>query len=208
MNRAQFWILLVIAYCLTFLVQYTLISDALYIDSLSRQFTYEQIENLLVKGKKWEWLGYVLLPFVYLLRCALVASCLSLGFFFMSNRFEFGKMFQVAVQAEFVLLIPAVLKIGWFLFIQTNYSLQDLQTFYPLSVLSIFDHTTLEPWLLYPLQVLNVFEVVYWVGLAWGISKQLSGMDMNRSINVVVSGYLPALAIWVAVVMFLTLTYT
>jgi hypothetical protein len=109
--------------------------------------------------------------------------------------------------AEFVFLIPTIFKLLWFLFIQTSYTLQDLQYFHPLSALSIFDPLSLEPWLVYPLQVLNIFEAIYWVVLACLLSKEFPELDINRSMGVVVGGYGTGLVIWVILVMFLTLTY-
>ncbi len=62
------------------------------------------------------------------------------------------------IRAGFILLIPGLVKIIWFLFIQTNYTIQDLQLFYPFSLLNLVNSGMLEPCLLYPLQVLNLFE--------------------------------------------------
>lgn len=186
---------------------YFLVSESLYFNSLSDQFTYDQIQELLDKGKKWEWLGYVLIPLIYLIKCSLVALCLSIGLFLFINDFLFKKMFTVAVFAEFVFIVPAIIKLLWFLFVQTDYTLRDLQLFYPLSAISLFDNTALEPWLMYPLQVLNVFEIVYWVILAWGISREFPDFNLSRSMNLVATSYGSGLLIWIAVVMFASLTY-
>ena len=61
-------------------------------------------------------------------------------------------------------MFAAVFKILWFLFIQTEFSLEDLQQFMPLSLQSMLD-TTIPLWALYPLQLLNGFEVFYWIVL-------------------------------------------
>ncbi|TDE18653.1 hypothetical protein [Dyadobacter psychrotolerans] len=208
MKNPLLWLLLLISLTLTVVTKNTLVSNSLYFNSLAEKLSYEQIQELLAKGKKWEWVGYILVLIVYIIKCLLVALCLTLGVFFVFNRFEFKRMFNIAVMAEFVFLIPTVFKLLWFLFIQTSYTLQDLQYFHPFSVLSIFDPLSLEPWLIYPLQVLNVFEAMYWVVLAYLLSKELPELDMNRSMTVVMSGYGTGLIIWVAFVMFLTLTYT
>jgi hypothetical protein len=41
--------------------------------------------------------------------------------------------------AEFVFLLVPIFKIIWFYFFQTNYTLEDIQYFYPLSALNIVD---------------------------------------------------------------------
>jgi len=206
--RTHLFLLLIIAslgFSLT--VKELLISDTLYFNSLAEKFSYEQIQEALDEGKNWEWFGFAIIPIFYAIKCSLVAFCLSIGLFFVTDRFEFKKLFGMAAVAEFVFLIPVVGKLLWFLFVQTDYTLEDLQLFYPLSALSIFDYHAVQPWLLYPLQVLNVFELIYWVVLAFGVARVMPQRDVNRAIGVVASSYGTGLVIWVAVVMFLTLTY-
>jgi len=189
MKSYLFGILVLLILFLNFSSRNILISDILYFNSFAEQLSYEQIQDLLANGEKWAWLGYAFIPIIYAIKCSLVAFCLSIGLFFVTDRFEFKKLFGVAVVAEFVFLIPAVGKLLWFLFVQTDYTLEDLQLFYPLSALSIFDYHAVQPWLLYPLQVLNVFELIYWVVLAFGVARVMPQRNVNRAIGVVASSY-------------------
>lgn len=207
-NSKHLLVLLVMSMSLFFLNKTLLISDTLYFNSLSERFSYEEINELINEGRKFEWISFPLILIISLLKISLVTFCLSLGIFFTSNRFEVRRMFNVTAKAEFIFLAPSFIKLLWFLFIQTSYTLQDFQYFAPLSALSIFDAQTLEPWLVYPLQVLNIFELIYWIALAYFLTKELPELDMNRSMTVVMSSYGTGLVIWVALVMFLTLTYT
>lgn len=196
------------------------LSDTVYFNSFADQLTYEQIEEFIAQGKKWEWLGYVLVPVVYFIKFTLVASVLSIGIWLTTDRLEFKRLLEAASVAEFVFIVPMLLKIGWFLLVQPQYTLQDLQFFYPLSALSLFDREALEPWLIYPLQVLNLFELVYWVVLAYQIAPLLARPQeeaveetgffeqSGRGLGVVLSSYGTGLVIWVAIVMFITISYT
>lgn len=205
----RLFLLLITSFCVVYFISNNLIvSDNLYYNSLSDIYSNEQIQEVLSQGKKWEWLTYIIIPLVCVIKCSLVALCLSIGLFLKVNKFEFGKLFTVCLKSEFIFLLPAFIKLTWFLFIQTSYSLRDLQYFSPLSCLNIFEPDKLETWLLYPLQILNLFELMYWVLLAYLLSKELPELDMNGSMTVVMSGYGTGLVIWVAFVMFLTLTYT
>jgi hypothetical protein len=121
---------------------------------------------------------------------------------------KFKRVLNVTIVAEFIFLVPAFIKLLWFLFVETNFTLRDLQYFYPLSALNMFEQEQLEPWLVYPLQVFNLFELIYWVVLAYLLSKEFPELDVNRSMGVVVGSYGTGLVIWVLLVMFLTLTYT
>ena len=58
----------------------------------------------------------------------------------------------------------------WFSF-NISYQLVDLQIFSPISVLNLLEFDYNEKIWIYPLQLLNVFELTYWIALAYGISK-------------------------------------
>ena len=153
--------------CLLFIIiswvsQYLLISDTLYYNTFSNQLNYERIELIIEKGKEWQWFGYLIIPVFYLLKLSLIATCLGLGFFFTNDRFNFKTFFNVAVFAELIFLLPSIIKTLWFLFVKTDYDLNDLTLFYPLSALNLFNAETLPRYWLAPLQTLNLFEVAYW----------------------------------------------
>jgi hypothetical protein len=197
------------------------LSDTVYYNSFADQLTYEQIEEFIARGRKWEWLGYVLVPVIYLIKFTLVALVLGMGLWFATDRFDFTSLFKAAVLAEFVFLVPMLLKIGWFLVFQTDYTLQDLQFFYPFSALSLFEYSAVEPWLIYPLQLLNIFELCYLIVLAYQVAPLLpkpKGEQIEeeagffersgRGLGVVLPSYGTGLVVWVAIVMFITLSYS
>ncbi|MGF7215397.1 hypothetical protein GGR92_001537 [Spirosoma lacussanchae] len=140
-----------------------------------------------------------------MVKFSLVASCLSLGYYFATNRWAYKAFFRVAIQAELVLLLPALIKLLWFLFVQTDYSLQDLQVFYPLSLLNLLDVHSVEPYLFYPLQLLNLFELTYWLMLAYGVAEVV-GWSWQRGLGMVAASYGSGLLVWVMFVMFLTVS--
>lgn len=192
---------------LSWALQYTLISDTLYYNFFSNQLSYEKIEDIIVQGKKWQWLSYIAVPILLLFKLSLITTCLALGFFFTSNRFNFKVFFNIAVFAELIFLLPILIKLLWFLFVQTDYDLNDLTLFYPLSALNLVDTETLPRYWLAPLQMLNLFEVTYWFLLAHGVADA-TGFSVKRSFGLVMSSYGVGLLLWVVLVMFLTITYS
>ena len=113
----------------------------------------------------------------------------------------------MTIQAELLFLLPVLIKILWFLFVQTDYDLNDLTQFYPLSVLNFFDADAIPRYWLYPLQVLNLFEVAYCFLLAYGVAD-VTGFSFKRSFGLVMSSYGVGLVLWVVLVMFLSITYS
>jgi hypothetical protein len=95
----------------------------------------------------------------------------------------------------------------FFYLFDQRYTPEEVQLFYPLSFLSAFPIHTISKLWIYPLQVINVFEVFYWFILAYGINKIIVA-DFNRSLKIVISSYLPALVIWMVFVLFITVTLT
>ena len=172
----------------TFAGQQLLISDELYFNAMAGQMTFDQIKRMIDQSHQWGWLVYAVLPVVNLLKFTLVASCLSLGYYFATNRWVFGPFFKVAIQAELVLLLPMVIKLLWFMLVQTDYSLNDLQFFYPASLLNLFEPQEVANWLLYPLQLANLFELTYWLVLAYGL-LQVIEFPMPRAFGLVAASY-------------------
>src|SRR5690606_2346412 len=113
------------------------------------------------------------------------------------------RLWNIVLKAEFVFLLVGIIKIVWFYFFQINYTLESVQHFYPLSMLNVIGYENVKSWYIYPLQILNVFEIVYWVILALLIDTELNTSNIkNIGIKIVASSYGPALFLWVVGVMF------
>ena len=183
------------------------------IDNVSNQDINLYINNL----KKWRLISQLLLPFLILIKVTIIGIILYIGtFFYSKTKVTFKQLFDAVVKAEFVFLGVGVLKIVWFYFFQTNYTLEDLQYFYPLSALNIVGYKGLDAWFIYPLQVLNLFELAYWFLLAYYVgkiasttkSKEENKYPIDFGLKIVASSYGSALLLWVVVVMFFTLNYS
>lgn len=189
------------------------INDLLY-QSYSEKLTALQIKEIFELQEKWNWLSYTIIPLILLIKSSLIANVLYVGtFFFSKSKVTFKQLFNAVIKAEFIFLLIGIAKIIWFYFFQTNYTLEDLQYFYPLSALNIVGYQGLESWFIYPLQVLNLFELAYWLLLSYFVGKLAftekdKGKPMDLGFKIVASSYGSALLLWVVVVMFFTLNYS
>lgn len=188
------------------LLKYGLEVDKMVLNFYSEQLAQEQIEKLLESQQKWAWLGYAIIPLLVLFRSNLVALCLNIGMFFynMENSIKFKQFFRIALLGEFVLVLVGFFKLGYFYFIKTDYTLQDLQQYYPLSYINFLDLEKIQPWLIYPLQTINLFEIAYFFVLVYGLWKLLKN-NYSKSLEIVSVSYGSGLVIWLGLVMFLTL---
>lgn len=203
-NTYLFLFLIILTVFLKTLSNSLLNIDEVIRKSLIDELTIGQIQNILDSKEKWQWVGYFLTPLFLILKISIIAAILDIGCFFFSKEIKYKKLFNIVVKAEFIFLLVILLKTVWFYIFQQNYTLEDLQYFYPLSALNIVGYESLETWFIYPFQVLNLFEVAYWFILAYLIGKEIND-PTDKGFLIVASSYGVGLLIWVVGVMFLTL---
>jgi hypothetical protein len=114
-------------------------------------------------------LQYLSIPLIYLWKFTVIGFVLWIGCFMFGYRITYAQCWGIVMAAEFVFLIPELLKIGWFMFIDTDPDYYTIRGFYPLSLMQFFDYLTMDKRWAYPLRALNLFEIVYWFALANGV---------------------------------------
>lgn len=206
-NWYIFLILVFYFLVISVLSNHLLLSNILFYDTFSEQLTIEKIDKLISFINKWKWLGYVFIPIIYLLKFSLISLVLLIGFFFIDKKVSFSLLFKAVMLAEIPFLLIPLIKLFWFLFIQTQYTFNDLQYFYPLSALQLFDIKSLQTWQIYPLQLLNMFELVYWVLLAYWL-KRLLNITLTKGMEIVIGSYGTSLLLWIVFITFLSLNAT
>ena len=184
-------------------------TDSKIFDFLAKDYPSSVVQNYMESQKKWWWVSYVTTPVLIGIKVLLVAFCLNFVKI-ISEKLEdvqFRDILTVVLIAEFVFVIAGFYKFFNFYLIDTDYTLETLQTYYPLSLINYKEAISTEKWLAYPLQLLNVFELMYWGILAWGI-WQLADKKISyqRSLGYVALTYGVGLLFWVGVVCFLILS--
>jgi len=206
-NLVLFIVLTAITLIFGFLFDWVLDSSQHYEAFLARDLLADQIEEMINNQQQWKWLSYIFVVLFLLVKMTFISGTLAAGIFLFDYEVQFKKLFGIVLQAEFLFIIPVLIKFVWFLWIQTSYSFIDLQYFYPLSALNIVGYEDLQPWFLYPFQVLNLFEIAYWIVLAYFIGEAIGG-TADHGFKIVLTSYVPALVIWVGCIMFVTLNYS
>lgn len=207
-NKTLYFILVCLSsILLTYTGKTLLISEDLYFQFFGDQLSYERITEIMSLQEKWEWISYVLVPIYYVVKIFLIGICIYIGAIIIAIDISFKKIFQMALLAEAIFFIPSIFKLFWFVFVQTNYTLSDIQTFYPLSVLNFFDPDSLDVWLIYPLQLINIFEVMYLLILAYGLFLNTK-TSYRKMLGLTVCTYGTGLFIWTISIMFLTVSFS
>jgi hypothetical protein len=124
---------------LTFSLNYLLVDDNLIFNEYSSQLSYERIKEILELNEKYKYISFLLIPLIYIVKFSVITIILAIGFFFLKDKLELEKIFKVVIVCELIFLTPIVIKIIWFLLIDTNYTLSDLKAFSPISLINFFD---------------------------------------------------------------------
>lgn len=112
---------------------------------------------------------FVSIPFVYLWKFTVIAFVIWVGCFMYGYRVTYAQCWGVVIGAEFIFLLPEVIKIFWFVAVQTDPDYHEIRSFYPLSLMHFVDYYAVDKRWAYPLRALNLFEVLYWFLLVAGI---------------------------------------
>lgn len=192
---------------LTFVSNSLLVTDDLILGFWSEHVSYERATEMLDLNRRWSWVSYAIIPVYYLLKMFLVSVCIYTGIVLADIDVSFRKVFQVALFAEAIFLVPVAIKLVWFGWVQTEYTLLDVQSFYPFSLLNLFDRNTLDSWLIYPMQAINLFEMIYFLLLAYGLYL-VTKRSYSKMLGLALYTYGTGLFIWIVSVMFIVVTLT
>lgn len=140
-------------------------------------------------------LQFISVPVVYLWKFTIIAFVIWVGCFMYGYRVTYSQCWGVVVMAEFVFFVPEILKILWFLFIETDPRYTDIGAFYPLSLMHFFDYYAIDTRWAYPLRALNLFEIAYCLLLVAGI-HHYAKKEKKTVWFIVVSSYVLIFLLW------------
>jgi len=186
--------------------QTTLINEIVFFNTFSEQLTYDRSMELFHKMRSFAWVSYVVTPLMLLIKFSALSVLIYIGVFFsdLHKEITLGKIFKVLIISELVFIAASILKLLWFIFFAGNYTLDDMRFFYPLSLINLFSRAEVAPYWIYPLQTVNLFQLVYVFFLAIGLSR-ISSIRREAADKVVLATYVPGILVWVALIMFLTI---
>lgn len=140
-------------------------------------------------------LQYFSIPVVYLYKFTVIAFILWVGCFMFGYKVYYSQLWHLTMLAECIFFFAEIMKIIWFLFIETDPEIWDIRAFYPLSLINLVDYREIPDAWHYPLKALNIFEVFYWIILIYGI-QYLSRKRIDISTYIVLTSYVFWLLLW------------
>jgi hypothetical protein len=206
-EKISFWfvfLLLCLAYwCILFFSDQLIFTESFYRDYYG-QFSVGSIESVLDFQSRFWWIGYAFQPVVVLSKALFLVFCVSVGAFIIDVKFQAQSLLKIGIISDAVFVMSSLwVAINIYLNIETI-NFQSLLNINSLSLLSYLGTENVVPWLHYPLQTLNLFEVAYVLCISWLLSKQWKP-NFVESLNIVIPSYGIGLLIWMVLVVFLTL---
>lgn len=187
-NKILFFAMLSLIFFLLTFLQQTLILNEI------PAFQFGQGSDALI-FKIFSGLELLSIPLVYAFKFTLVGFVLWVGCFLWGYRVTYEQCWQIAMIAEVVFIVPELIKIFWFLFVQTDPSYWDFTSFYPLSIMNLYDYENVATRYWYPNKAINLFEFAYWIALTYGIDF---AARKKKSIanSIVLTSYVPLFLMW------------
>ena len=205
-SREIIYLLICFSVLLVFAINYLFISEGLFYQSFGEQLAVSRIEKMFEMSQKWQWLGYIFIPIIVLARVSFTSICLYIGCLLANSPIQFRELFKVALLADFVFVLAGIAKLVILIFFRDVSKLEDLQ-FQPLSFLELFPRNSVDKLFVYPFSLLSVFELLYWLVLAWLLSGLIE-KPFENALKRVASSYGTGLLLWVLFVMFITVNLT
>ncbi|HYI77592.1 MAG TPA: hypothetical protein VEW65_08205 [Chryseolinea sp.] len=131
------------------------------------EFLQDRPEGMILKAVST--IKFLSIPLVYLWKFTVIAFVIWIGCFMFGYRVTYSQCWGVVIGAEFIFLIPEILKILWFMMVETDPTYNDISGFYPLSLIHFVDFESIDKRWAYPLRAMNLFEIAYWFLLVEGI---------------------------------------
>lgn len=162
-DKRLLFVLLCLITLLLLYIKITLIEN----ETAAFEFLQDRPEGMVLRTIST--IKFISIPLVYLWKFLVIAFVIWIGCFMFGYRVTYTQCWGVVIAAEYIFLIPEILKILWFILVETDPTYNDISGFYPLSLIHFADIESLDKRWAYPLRALNVFEVVYWFLLVEGV---------------------------------------
>ena len=206
----KFWYLFLIItvfyLSIIYLTNTFIYTNAFYYEALSQKMNVDRIKDIIEMQRKYQIIGYCFYPLLMLLKLWLIASVIFMASYLFNIEVSYKNCLKSAIIAELVSVVAMLVRIAWLLVAKPD-NVNDIQYFSPLALTQLLNINKLPQYLFYPLQLFNVFEVAYWLVLAYGIMV-FTNSKFGKGLKVVALSYGVAMVIWCLVIIFIQLQFS
>lgn len=209
LSQKKFYYFLVLSIFLvglSFAIQFSFYNETIFYNTYAEQLTMERTQKMYETGKQWQWISYLLIPIVLFVKVLYNTFWVTTGSLLNDDRIRVKDNYNICLKTEFVFVLMLLVKFIWLLFFKPVNNLNDLG-FVPGSLINFCDVDKIPKWLIYPLQTINIWEVLFCIA---GTSMYSIHYDVSKAkaLQSFCIPYLTGLFIWVLVIVFITLQFT
>jgi len=139
--------------------------------------------------------NYIWTPFSLLWKFTVIAFLFWLGAFMIGYKVPYRELWQFALVAELVFLLPELIRLLVFLAPDSGATFLEIDEYRAFSILQLIGSDNIGPQYHYALATLNIFEVIYGVFWVYGF-HMISRRTLKESILVTLVSYYLPLTIW------------
>ena len=166
----------------------------------------DRIAEVLSAQNKYKFLSYLITPIFLIIKICILSAILFIYFFLSNEKIQYSDCMKIILIGEFVLIIAMIVRICCLIEMEPT-DFDTLQYFTPLSIVQLINLKKLPKYLFYPMQLLNLFEVAYWLMLAYGI-RAFTNWKFSKSLKSVAFSYGLTLLIWTVIIIFIQVQFS
>lgn len=185
-----------------------IMTEAFMFNSLLGQIPEQYIGDFIDFQKKWEWVSYLIFPVILLLKWTFIAAFIGMGSVFMGYNLSFRLIFKGIMSCEWLFVLHGLVNLAILLFSDTN-SLTDIERLNFVGKLSIgylIDSQKSVLWLSKALTALNIVQFIY-IFLISCAMWVISNTPYTRNLFLVLRSYIPALFVWIILLIYINVSY-
>ncbi len=130
-----------------------------------------EIKKILDYSDKNSWLQYVLRIISLIFGILFMILCIKVGILLSNVTIPFAKILLIVIQAQLIWILPQMLQLGWFTFINPSYTLNDLQTFATLSIRDFLPYEgSFNEYFGSLFSLFSIYRLLYIAAVSYGIS--------------------------------------
>lgn len=204
LNILIVFVVLLSIYSIALTIEFNFIfTDDFYLNAYEGKKSLESIQSMLVKERVNQWINIPIATLVILIPSLLIGFCLSVGVIFKEVKVTYSKLFSLALKAQIIFAINYLTAVLLRSFNLIHYSINTVNNnYYFQSPLIFFNTKSLPYWLHYPIQCINIAELIHILFLSFGVSWLLQ-QKYSKSLIFVLIWYGIGLLFWVVFTVFL-----
>ena len=159
------------------------------------------LENILYYNSLLKFWSYPFLIAFNLFKFFIIGLIIHAGSYLNKQPVKFNVIFRSIVLAETVFLVAASVKLIVFYNRLPFANFNDWKNYFPLSITNLMDIEKTNMLWIYPLGLINLFELSYLLLLPYFISR-ISSLSYESALRNVLISYLPSLLLWALLLTF------